>query len=150
MYTSDWSGSCSEEGPLFGNAPLRLLYVTAYAPCTCYRTPLDISKRPCHRPDTPLIDQALSLGYIDSYAYLRDFELILERRPTAARRVTPSALRAPLGARLALGMCSGQMHRDPPCPFLSQDSPLSCAKGPGVSPMPESSRLRLRARSTPT
>ena len=28
--TSDWSGSCSEEVPLFKRAPPRFLYVTAY------------------------------------------------------------------------------------------------------------------------
>ena len=30
IYTSDWSGSCSEEGPLFEGALPRPLYVTAY------------------------------------------------------------------------------------------------------------------------
>ena len=30
IYTSIWSGSCSEEGPLFRSASPRSLYVTAY------------------------------------------------------------------------------------------------------------------------
>ena len=30
IHTSDWSGSCSEEGPLFEKAPPRSLYVDHY------------------------------------------------------------------------------------------------------------------------
>ena len=28
IYPSDWSGSCSEEGPVFEGAPPRFLYMT--------------------------------------------------------------------------------------------------------------------------
>ena len=39
IYTSDWSGSCSEEGPLFEGETLRFLYVEPHR--VVRRTQLD-------------------------------------------------------------------------------------------------------------
>ena len=44
-HTSDWSGSCSEEGPLFEGAPLALYMSTPSSEAFGARNPTDASHR---------------------------------------------------------------------------------------------------------